>query len=296
MRDGKKNRMIAEKMEALTSIGFSWAIPRGCSAKLRYIKMNEHRYKAEVARREGTEFDLNDVSIAVSFADPAFDLPQSFGRDINLSPKSTQTPLPRLVSDGPQSTREASLESKEMDSQSVGLTVADDCVSRHQSYQHLEFTQYHGGSDYLEGSPAVLPPLLGVTNTYPIDQAKTCYFNDVCARLQRSGNHINFTLGKYGDLHTYKIYPGVSEQVLQHGTSIDTNLRLALANTTMSQQKGDRLLQAKLVDSLQMEMLAQLRFDHAYIAQYAEADQLSSASKLLSSADGQSHRNFIKKN
>ena len=295
MRDGKKNRMLAEKMEALTSIGFSWAIPKGCSAKLRYIKMNEKHYKAEVARREGTEYDLTDVAIALSFAEPVFDLPQSFGRDINMSPKSTQTHLPCLVSDGPQSTRKATLESKELDLKSVAVTVADDCVSRHQSYQHLEFTQYHGGSDYLEGSTAVLPPLLGVTNIYPIVQAKTCYYTDVCARLQRSGNHINFRLGRYGDLYTYKVYPGVSEQDLQHGTSIDTNLRLALAYSTMSQQKGDRLLQANLVESLQMEMLAQLCFDHAYIARYDEADQLSSASKLLSSADGQSHRNVIKK-
>ena len=87
----------------------------------------------------------------------------------------------------------------------------------------------------------------------------------------------------------------MSEQLLQDGTSIDTSLRLALANTKMSHQKGDRLLQANLVESLQMEMLAQLCFDHAYIARYDEADQLPSASKLLSSADGQSHRNVIKK-
>ena len=294
MRDGKKNRMIAEKMEALTSIGFSWAIPRGCSAKLKYIKMNEKRYKAEVARREGTEYDLNDVSIAVSFAEPVFDLPQSFGRDINMSPKSTQTHLPCLVSDGPQSTRKATLESKELDLKSVAVTVADDCVSKHQSSQHLESTHSPSGSAYLQGSPAMLPSRLGVTNIYPVGQAKTCYYTDVCARLQRCGNHINFTLGRYCELITYNAYPSVSEQLLQDGTSIDTSLRLALANTKMSHQKGDRLLQAKLVESLQVEVLAQLRFDHAYTERYAAADQLSSASKLLPSANGQSHRNFIK--
>ena len=102
------------------------------------------------------------------------------------------------------------------------------------------------------------------------------------------------TLGRYCELITYNAYPSVSEQLLQDGTSIDTSLRLALANTKMSHQKGDRLLQAKLVESLQVEVLAQLRFDHAYTERYAAADQLSSASKLLPSANGQSHRNFIK--
>ena len=78
MRDGKKHRMSTEKMKALTSLGFLWAIPRGCSAKLKYIKMNEQHYKAEMARHEGTEFDLNDVVNTIVFEDPVVDLPQSF--------------------------------------------------------------------------------------------------------------------------------------------------------------------------------------------------------------------------
>ena len=66
MRDGKKNRMSTEKMEALTSVGSLWTIPRGCSAKLKYIKMNEQCYKVEMARHEG--LSLTSIMLSTPFS------------------------------------------------------------------------------------------------------------------------------------------------------------------------------------------------------------------------------------
>ena len=281
MRDGKKHRMSTEKMKALTSLGFLWAIPRGCSAKLKYIKMNEQHYKAEMARHEGTEFDLNDVVNTIVFEDPVVDLPQSFGREINLTPESTPTPPLHQIPNVSQTTRRATLESKVLDPKSVAVTLINECVLKHLSCKQLEFSQSPRSSDYLEGSLTAYPSLFGVTHINQLVKVNNCHVSDMCARLQRSGNHTSFTLSGYGESNIYGIYPGVSEHLLQHATAIDTNPMLIGTNIKMSQKNRNKLLQANLVKSLQLEELAQLRFDHAYIAKYAAADQLSSASKVL---------------
>ena len=275
MTDGKKHRMTAEKLEALTSIAFSWVIPRGCSAKLKYIKMKEMRYKAEVARHEGTEYDLKDIVNAVALTDPVIDVPQSFGKEMTLSPKSAPCPDP----DVPQSTRAATLENKELDPMSTTVTLVDDCVLRHLSCHQLDSSYTSRCSDDLAGSLAEHQGVLGVADEYPIIQANTCYCTNVCTRLQRCDSHINHTLERHGELLTHKVYPSISEHPLQHGASMVSNRRLAMANTQMSHQHRSILLQAKLVESLHLEMLAQLHFDRAYIARYTTADQTLSSPK-----------------
>ena len=290
-REGKKNWMTTEKIEALTSIGFLWVIPRGCSAQLKYIKTKEMRYKAEVAKREGTEYDLKDVMNAIALADPVFDLPHSFGHELIVPPKSIPALAPSPILNAPQSTRKTSFESKVLNFNSFDDTVVDDCLLRYLSSQQVEFSHFLGGFDHLKGSSVLLPGLLGVTNIYP--QANINNAIEVSARFQRSGQHNPLILGGYGDFHPFGIYPGARELNLQHATSIHTNMGLTRANTKVSQQNRDKLLQANLVKSMQLQALAQLRFDHAYSRWYATACQLSSASKLLPSTTGIPSRGLI---
>ena len=187
------------------------------------------------------EFDLNYVVNTIFFADSVFDLSQSFGGEINLTPNSTPAPTLHEIPDVPQSARIATLENKVLDPMSVAATHVDDFVIRHLPCKKFKFSHSPRGSDYFEGSPTAYPPLFGVTNIYPHIQANACYVSDMCARLQWSGNYTSFTLGGYGELSSYDICSVVCEQHLQHADAIVLNPRFIRTNTKLIHQNWEKL-------------------------------------------------------
>ncbi len=134
MKDGKQHRMSAEKVKALSAIGFSWALPRGCSAQLKHIKTKEQLYKAEVARREGTEYDLKEVVDAIS--EPVVNMPESFGKESDQSCDACSGPIPDLA----QSAAQVDFEQKALAREATAVKLEEDCELRQLSSQRLEFS------------------------------------------------------------------------------------------------------------------------------------------------------------